>query len=191
MVAAMVGLAPADAAPADTAPLDAAPAGLTLERAWEALHGVPDPEIPVISVTELGIVRGLVVRNSGAMVTVTPTYAGCPATELIARSIVEALRAAGATSVEVRTQLSPAWTTDWIAPAARERLRAYGIVPPQQALAAGEQPISFRPRLAPLIACPRCASADTERLSQFGATPCKALYRCRACREPFEYFKPH
>jgi ring-1,2-phenylacetyl-CoA epoxidase subunit PaaD len=186
MVAAVV-----DAASADAAQFGEAPAGLTLERAWEALQRVPDPEIPVISVTELRIVRDLVLNDDGALVTVTPTYAGCPATEVIARSIVEALRAAGATSVEVRTQLSPAWTTDWISPAARERLRAYGIVPPQQTLAAGEQPISFRPRLAPPIACPRCASADTERLSQFGATPCKALYRCRACREPFEYFKPH
>jgi ring-1,2-phenylacetyl-CoA epoxidase subunit PaaD len=186
MVAAVV-----DAASADAAPLGAAPAGLTLERGWEALHSVPDPEIPVISVTELGIVRDLVLNDDGALVTVTPTYAGCPATEVIARSIEEALLAAGAKRVQVRTQLAPAWTTDWIAPAARERLRAYGIVPPQLARTAGEQPISFRPRLATPIACPRCASADTERLSQFGATPCKALYRCRACREPFEYFKPH
>ncbi len=168
-------------------------AALTLDRAWEALHAVPDPEIPVISVTELGIVRDLALDGERAIVTVTPTYAGCPATEVIARSITEALRAAGAVAVDVRTQLSPAWTTDWIAPGARQRLRDYGIVPPGQRAVAnekGEQPLLFHPRGAAL-ACPRCGSDDTERLSQFGATPCKALYRCRACREPFEYFKPH
>ncbi len=165
-------------------------AALTIERAWEALHSVPDPEIPVLSVTELGIVRDLALEGGRAVVTVTPTYAGCPATEVIARTIEEALRGAGAAAVEVRTQLSPAWTTDWIAPGARERLRDYGIVPPGPR-AAGEQPIRFVGRDAAALACPRCGSTETERLSQFGATPCKALYRCRSCREPFEYFKPH
>ncbi|MCA3218413.1 MAG: phenylacetate-CoA oxygenase subunit PaaJ [Burkholderiales bacterium] len=168
----------------------AAPVALTLERAWDALHAVPDPEISVISVTELGIVRGISIDGDRAVVTVTPTYAGCPATEVIARSIEAALRAAGAARIEVRTQLAPAWTTDWIAVGARERLRDYGIVPPC-ARAAGEQPIRLHPRGAAALSCPRCGSSDTERLSQFGATPCKALYRCRACREPFEYFKPH
>jgi ring-1,2-phenylacetyl-CoA epoxidase subunit PaaD len=163
---------------------------LTLARAWDALRAVPDPEIPVISVTELGIVRDLALDDGHAVVTVTPTYAGCPATEVIARTIDEALRAAGAARVDVRTQLSPAWTTDWIEPGARERLRAYGIVPPG-ARPTGEQPVRFVARAAAALACPRCGSSDTERLSQFGATPCKALYRCRSCREPFEYFKPH
>jgi ring-1,2-phenylacetyl-CoA epoxidase subunit PaaD len=170
--------------------LSAPAASLTLERAWDALHAVPDPEIPVISVTELGIVRNIAVDGDRAVVTVTPTYAGCPATEVIARSIEAALRAAGAAAIEVRTQLAPAWTTDWIAAGARERLRDYGIVPPGPQVA-GEQPIRFQPRGGAALDCPRCGSGDTERLSQFGATPCKALYRCRACREPFEYFKPH
>lgn len=161
---------------------------LSIDQAWAALRAVLDPEIPVISVTELGIVRDVQVTDGGAVeVVVTPTYSGCPATELIEQEIVAALKAAGASEVRVRTQLSPAWTTDWIDAAARERLRAYGIVPPGERTASGVQPIAFVPRQLP---CPRCGSNDTERLSQFGATACKALYRCRACAEPFEYFKP-
>lgn len=161
---------------------------LTAERAWEALRGVPDPEIPVISVTELGIVRDVQVRGDAVEVAVTPTYSGCPATEVIESDIVAALQAAGARQVQVRKQLAPAWTTDWIDPAARERLRAWGIVPPgERAPATGAQPIRFVPRK---LACPRCGSGNTESLSQFGATACKALYRCRGCGEPFEYFKP-
>jgi ring-1,2-phenylacetyl-CoA epoxidase subunit PaaD len=160
------------------------------EAAWAALRAVPDPEIPVISVTELGIVRGLRIDAAGAVeVTVTPTYAGCPATELIDAEIVAALERAGAARVTVRRQLAPAWSTDWIDPDARERLRAYGIVPPGER-ADGLQPVHLQPRAAEKLSCPRCGSADTERLSQFGSTACKALYRCRACREPFEYFKP-
>ncbi|MCU0768899.1 MAG: phenylacetate-CoA oxygenase subunit PaaJ [Burkholderiaceae bacterium] len=123
---------------------------LTSAQAWDILKRVPDPEIPVISVTELGIVR-------------------------------EVLRA-----VRVTTQLAPPWTTDWIEAEAQEKLRAYGIAPPGARAAETPQPLTFMPR----IACPRCGSRDTERLSQFGATACKALHRCRACREPFEYFKP-
>jgi ring-1,2-phenylacetyl-CoA epoxidase subunit PaaD len=161
---------------------------LTAERAWEALRAVPDPEIPVISVTELGIVRDVQVSGDTVAVAVTPTYSGCPATELIEAEIVTALRAAGAREVQVRQQLAPAWTTDWIDPAARERLRAWGIVPPgERAPATGVQPIRFVPRT---LACPRCGSENTEQLSRFGATACKALYRCRGCGEPFEYFKP-
>lgn len=161
---------------------------LTAERAWEALRGVPDPEIPVISVTELGIVRDVQVHGDAVEVAVTPTYSGCPATEVIESDIVAALQAAGARQVQVRKQLAPAWTTDWIDPAARERLRAWGIVPPgERAPATGAQPVRFVPRK---LACPRCGSGNTESLSQFGATACKALYRCRGCGEPFEYFKP-
>ncbi len=159
---------------------------LTSAQAWDILTRVPDPEIPVISVTDLGIVRDVQTAADGVDVVVTPTYSGCPATEAIERSIREALTAAGAVQVRVKTQLAPAWTTDWIAAAAREKLRAYGIAPPGACAAAEAQPLSFMPR----VECPRCASSDTERLSQFGATACKALYRCRACREPFEYFKP-
>jgi ring-1,2-phenylacetyl-CoA epoxidase subunit PaaD len=159
---------------------------LTTAQAWDVLGRVPDPEIPAISVTELGIVRDVQAAEGGVDVVVTPTYSGCPATEAIERSIREALAAAGASHVRVRQQLSPAWSTDWIAEDARERLRAYGIAPPGERSAQVGQPLSFVPR----VACPRCESADTERLSQFGSTACKALYRCRACREPFEYFKP-
>ncbi len=165
---------------------------LTSDAAWAALRALPDPEIPVISITELGIVRDVRVQCERVEVTVTPTYGGCPATELIAQQIVEALTQAGASEVAVRTQLAPAWTTDWIDPAARERLRGYGIVPPGPRPAADVQPIRLVPRTdaAPALDCPRCGSGQTERLSQFGATACKALYRCRACGEPFEYFKP-
>ncbi len=170
---------------------------ITVERAWDVLARVADPEIPVISVTELGIVRDVRALDGAIEVVVTPTYSGCPATELIARSIEQALHEAGAARVRVEQRLAPAWTTDWITPEAKVKLARYGIAPPQavrveslppQTVAeAGEQPIVFMPRA---IACPRCGSLDTERLSQFGATACKALYRCRACREPFEYFKP-
>jgi ring-1,2-phenylacetyl-CoA epoxidase subunit PaaD len=159
---------------------------LTSAQAWDILNRVPDPEIPVISVTELGIVRDVRAAVDGVDVVVTPTYSGCPATEAIERSIREALTAAGATQVRVTTQLAPAWTTDWIAPAAQEKLRSYGIAPPGARAFDGSKPLQFLPR----VACPQCGSADTERLSQFGATACKALYRCRTCREPFEYFKP-
>ena len=159
---------------------------LTSAQAWDILNRVPDPEIPVISVTELGIVRDVQAAADGIDVVVTPTYSGCPATEVIERSIREALTAAGAVQVRVTTQLAPAWTTDWIGPAAQEKLRAYGIAPPGMQRVGEAQPLNFMPR----IDCPLCGSADTERLSQFGATACKALYRCRACQEPFEYFKP-
>lgn len=163
---------------------------ITSAQAWDILQRVPDPEIPVISVTELGIVRDVQVTGVDVDVVVTPTYSGCPATDAIERSIREALSAAGAARVRVTTQLSPAWTTDWITPAARDRLRDYGIAPPGpvEPSPAG-QALHFMPRPAQ-PACPRCGSADTERLSAFGATACKALHRCRACREPFEYFKP-
>lgn len=161
---------------------------VTASKAWQVLQRVADPEIPVISVTELGIVREVVADEEGVAVVVTPTYAGCPATEVIRASIETALRAAGAASVQISTRFDPPWTTDWIAPAARKRLREYGIAPPH-ALPLDEQPILFAPRRLP-VECPRCRSDDTERLSQFGATACKALYRCRTCREPFEYFKP-
>ncbi len=160
---------------------------LTAEQAWDVLAQVADPEIPVISVTELGIVRDVRVDSEAVEVVVTPTYSGCPATEVIEQSIVEALREAGAGAVRVRTQLAPPWSTDWIAPAAQEKLRRYGIAPPGAAAGeGGAQPLAFVPR----VDCPLCGSRNTERLSAFGATACKALHRCRDCREPFEYFKP-
>jgi ring-1,2-phenylacetyl-CoA epoxidase subunit PaaD len=157
-------------------------------QAWDTLATVLDPEVPVLSVVELGIVRALDVDAGGHVsVTLTPTYSGCPATEVIEASVVDALRAAGAAGVTVLTRLAPAWTTDWIAPAAAEKLRAYGIAPPHLSAEAA-QVLRFHPRH---IACPRCASLHTERLSAFGATACKSLYRCLDCSEPFEHFKPH
>lgn len=158
---------------------------VTAAQVWEVLARVADPEIPVISVAELGIVRDVRADDDRVEVVVTPTYSGCPATEVIEQSIVAALREAGAREVRIETRLAPAWTTDWIAPAAQEKLRRYGIAPPGAARDGGK-PLALVPR----VDCPLCGSRNTERLSQFGATACKALYRCRDCREPFEYFKP-
>lgn len=156
-------------------------------QAWATLASVPDPEVPVLSVVDLGIVRALdIAGDDEVSVTLTPTYSGCPATEVIQESVVQALRNAGARSVTVTTRLDPAWTSDWIAPEAAEKLRAYGIAPPHLK-AADAQPLRFHPKG---IACPRCASANTQRLSAFGSTACKALYRCLDCLEPFEHFKP-
>jgi ring-1,2-phenylacetyl-CoA epoxidase subunit PaaD len=159
---------------------------LTEAKAWDVLARVADPEIPVISVTELGIVREVRAQAGSVEVVVTPTYSGCPATEAIERSIVEAVREAGAAEVRVETRLAPAWSTDWISAEAKEKLRRYGIAPPGATADAAVQTIGFVPR----VDCPLCGSRNTERLSAFGATACKALYRCRDCREPFEYFKP-
>lgn len=166
--------------------------------AW--LDGVPDPEIPVISIVDLGIVRG-VHHNPMApeewVVTVTPTYSGCPATHVIAQAIVDALHARGLETVRVETQISPPWTTDWMSASGKEKLRAYGIAPPQglaieQRIALADISLGRRPSLlAPQISCPQCGSSSVSLSSQFGSTPCKALYRCLGCREPFEYFKCH
>ena len=166
---------------------DVAAPTLDTARAWQVLDGVLDPEVPVLSVVELGIVRDVRAEGDGIEVTLTPTYSGCPATEVIEAAVVQALRDAGAGAVRVHTQLAPAWTTDWIAPAAAEKLRRYGIAPPHLAVATAEQPLRFHPRG---IACPRCESLRTQQLSAFGATACKSLYRCLDCLEPFEYFKP-
>ena len=160
---------------------------LSAGEAWTVLESVPDPEIPVISVIELGIVRKLEMLDDGVRVTVTPTYSGCPATELIADTIREALVAAGAGRVEVVTRLAPAWTTDWLTDETKEKLRAWGIAPPTGTAASAARPLTFVPS-AP--ASPRCGARDTVRLSEFGSTACKALYRCRDCLEPFDYFKP-
>jgi ring-1,2-phenylacetyl-CoA epoxidase subunit PaaD len=163
-------------------------APLTEAQAWATLAQVLDPEVPVLSVVELGIVRAVAVRAGAVHVTVTPTYSGCPATEAIRDAIVEALERAGAQEVKVNMQLAPAWTTDWITPAAAQKLRRYGITPPHAAGGADRvQAMRFHPRKLP---CPRCDSRNTEQLSAFGSTACKALYRCLACGEPFEYFKP-
>lgn len=162
-----------------------------LQGAWAALQQVPDPEVPAVSLCELGIVRGLRARAGGGVeVVLTPTYSGCPATEVISRNVVEALTAAGFGPVEVVMQRAPAWTTDWITDEGRRKLREYGIAPPGPVAADAGVPMRFVPRAAPSVPCPRCDSPRTERLSPFGSTACKALYRCLSCHEPFEHFKP-
>ena len=143
-----------------------------MQAIWEVLAGVPDPEIPAVSVVDLGIVRGV----EDGKVVITPTYTGCPATEVIERSIREALDAAGYRDVAIETRMAPPWTTDWISDAGKARLAAYGISPPDLAKAA---------------TCPQCGSTDTEEVSRFGSTPCKAQWRCKACLEPFDRFKCH
>jgi ring-1,2-phenylacetyl-CoA epoxidase subunit PaaD len=160
------------------------------ERAWAVLDGVPDPEVPAISVRELGIVRD--VRDHGATmeIVLTPTYSGCPATEVIEHSVVEAIDAAGLGPARVTMQRAPAWTTDWISAEGKRKLQAYGIAPPGPAAVDGTAPVRIVGRRADAVACPRCGSPRTERLSAFGSTACKALWRCLACREPFEHFKP-
>jgi ring-1,2-phenylacetyl-CoA epoxidase subunit PaaD len=165
---------------------------VALDTIWNALATVPDPEIPFVSVVELGIVRAVEWTATGLEVRVTPTYSGCPATELIMDGIREALAEAGIVDARVTTVLSPAWTTDWIAPEARPKLAAFGIAPPgPAALPVDVTGISPLRRARDPVACPRCGSTETALLAQFGSTACKALYRCEACREPFDYFKPH
>jgi ring-1,2-phenylacetyl-CoA epoxidase subunit PaaD len=150
-------------------------------RAW--LAEVPDPEIPVLSITDLGIVRDVQVAG-GVTVGLAPTYSGCPATEVIEQSVVAALRAHGIDNVRLERRLSPPWTTDWITAEGRAKLAAYGIAPP--VAGAGRRALSGDNRPA---ACPRCGSVATTRVSEYGSTPCKAAWRCGACLEPFEYFK--
>ena len=145
---------------------------MTTDPLWTVLADVPDPEIPVVSVVDLGIVRDVAPDR----VTITPTYSGCPATHAIEQSIRDALDAAGFRQVRIDTVLAPPWTTDWITPSGRDKLRAYGIAPPSPA---GE------------VACPQCGSRQVEEVSRFGSTPCKSQYRCQSCLEPFDRFKCH
>ncbi|MBX3618863.1 MAG: phenylacetate-CoA oxygenase subunit PaaJ [Rhizobacter sp.] len=165
--------------------------GTRTERAWAALHAVPDPEVPVLSVCDLGIVREVIAHDDGLEVVLTPTYSGCPATEVIASDVRAAVERAGLGPVTVSLRRAPAWSTDWISAEGRRKLHEYGIAPPGpvQAPATAVVRLVGR-RAAPAVACPRCGATQTEQLSAFGATACKALYRCLACREPFEHFKP-
>lgn len=164
------------------------PSSSTTARAWEVLAGVADPELPVVSVVDLGIVREVRAEGGALEVTVTPTYSGCPATQVIEASIRRALADAGLDAI-VRTALAPAWTTDWMTAAGREKLARFGIAPPGARAEGAAAPLRFV-RAAQRVACPHCGGTDTERLAAFGSTACKALYRCRECREPFDYFKP-
>ena len=158
-------------------------------RAWAVLDAVPDPEVPAISVRELGIVREVNEHGDALEIVLTPTYSGCPATEVIERSVCEAIDAAGLGPARVTMRRAPAWTTDWISEDGKRKLRDNGIAPPGPA-ADGSVPIRIVGRRTEAVACPRCGSAHTERLAAFGSTACKALWRCLACQEPFEHFKP-
>jgi ring-1,2-phenylacetyl-CoA epoxidase subunit PaaD len=176
--------------------MNAQPVDSLLDRAWTVLESVPDPEIPVVSIRELGILRDVRLSDDGLLeVVITPTYSGCPAMSQIAEDIAHAITQAELGAHRVVTVLAPAWTTDWITDEAREKLRRYGIAPPHgtcaDASAAQAKPMRFMPYRQAEIACPRCGSMHTERLAQFGSTACKALYRCIDCREPFDYFKPY
>ena len=147
------------------------------------LGQVADPEIPVLSITDLGIVRDVEVGER-VTVSLSPTYSGCPATEVIEQSVLDALHDHGVDDVEIKRVLSPPWTTDWISEKGREKLRNYGIAPPEKG--AGKRALLRGERE---VACPRCGGTATERVSEFGSTACKASYRCSECLEPFEYFK--
>jgi ring-1,2-phenylacetyl-CoA epoxidase subunit PaaD len=176
----------------------------TIDRIWNWLEEVLDPEIPVVSVVDLGIVRDLSWREDQGepklVVTITPTYSGCPAMAVIKKDIVTALREHGIPNVAVETRLSPAWTTDWLSEKGKTRLREYGIAPPQRlnresadmlTVAAGCSAAYAEDEVTGPIDCPRCGSKATRLVSQFGSTPCKAFYVCGACGEPFDYFKCH
>lgn len=157
-------------------------------QAWLALDDVLDPEVPALSITDLGIVRDVIEADDGALeLVLTPTYSGCPATEAIETAALAAIDAAGLGPARAIVRRAPAWSTDWIGDDARRRLREYGIAPPAHLEAGAPRPLRFVARVQP--PCPRCGSKDTERLSAFGSTACKSLHRCRACREPFEHFK--
>jgi len=155
------------------------------QRAWDVAASVVDPEIPVLTIADLGVLRDVAINDGCAEVAITPTYSGCPAMNMIALEIELALEREGFRNPKVRTVLSPAWTTDWMSEDGRRKLREYGIAPP---LPSGSRRALFG---VEQVACPQCGSADTEVLSEFGSTSCKALWRCKSCREPFDYFKCH
>ena len=164
----------------------------TVEQVWSWLGEVADPEIPVISVVDLGIVRDVAFEDGECVVTITPTYSGCPAMQVIADSVREALQAHGLDKLRIVSRLSPAWTTDWMSDAGKAALKGYGIAPPvQQAIDISGLHAGIRRRAAPQVNCPHCGSPHTQLTSEFGSTPCKALYKCLDCREPFDYFKCH
>lgn len=159
------------------------------QHAWRVAATVVDPEVPVLTIEDLGVLRAVRVdaseRGERVVVDITPTYSGCPAMDAIRDDVVLALTADGFADVEVRTVLAPAWTTDWMSEEGKRKLTAYGIAPPSGRAAHRQGPV----RLALSIRCPRCGSLDTHEVSRFGSTSCKALYECRACLEPFDHFK--
>jgi len=156
----------------------------TPEQVMDLLSVIPDPEIPVISIRELGMLQGVKLENGKYVVTITPTYTACPAMKMVEDEIKNICGRVGIDQVEVKSVYSPAWTTEWISAEARDKLKHYGIAPPQRKACA----TGFA---AHYIACPKCGSHNSELISRFGSTACKSLYKCRSCLEPFEYFKCH
>lgn len=167
---------------------------VSADQVWAWLGEVPDPEIPVISVVDLGIVREVGFDGDTCVVTITPTYSGCPAMQVIAEDVEQALHARGLAQVRIATRLTPAWTTDWMSEAGKLALKGYGIAPPVQQvidISGLSRGVKRHAIQQPQVACPHCGSTHTQLTSQFGSTPCKALYKCLDCREPFDYFKCH
>jgi ring-1,2-phenylacetyl-CoA epoxidase subunit PaaD len=169
---------------------------IDIAQVWAWLGEVPDPEIPVISVVDLGIVREVAFDDATGecVVTITPTYSGCPAMQVIAEDVENALHARGLERVRVTSRLSPAWTTDWMSEAGKAALKGYGIAPPVQQvvdISGLKHGVKRHAIQGPSVACPHCGAKNTRLTSQFGSTPCKALYQCLDCREPFDYFKCH
>jgi ring-1,2-phenylacetyl-CoA epoxidase subunit PaaD len=163
-------------------------AGLPVAR--EIAAAVPDPELPMVTLADLGILRGVAAEGEQLVVTITPTYSGCPALREIAHDLRHRLSQAGFTDVTVRTELAPAWSSDWITAQGRGKLRAAGIAPPHPAPPArGPIPLTLGTTRREPVGCPRCGSLDTTQTAAFSATACKALFRCESCREPFEYVK--
>jgi ring-1,2-phenylacetyl-CoA epoxidase subunit PaaD len=163
-----------------------------LQAAREIAAAVPDPELPMVTVSDLGILRDVAAEDGSLVVTITPTYSGCPALREIAHDLRHRLRQAGFADVAVRTALAPAWSSDWISAEGRRKLRAAGIASPDTALGQarrGPVPLTLSPARRARVACPRCGSRDTTQIAAFGATACKALFGCVTCREPFEYMK--
>ena len=155
-----------------------------IDKIWSIISDIPDPEIPVITLTDLGIIKAVSIEDGMVLVTITPTYIGCPAMKVFEDDIVTKLNEHGYEKVKVNTVLSPAWTTDWMTEEGRKKLKDYGISPP-----VGTSDKTALQREKKAIQCPRCNSMNTEMISQFGSTPCKSLYKCLECKEPFDYFK--
>ena len=161
---------------------------LSTQKIWSLLEDVCDPEVPVLSILDLGIVRDVKVEEGKVEVVITPTYSGCPAMDVIRTQIKIVLQQQGYETVNIRTVLSPAWTTDWMSEKGKDKLRAYGIAAPTPVQQVCHPGLFAREEAIP---CPRCQSHHTSLISQFGSTACKALYRCEDCKEPFDYFKCH
>ncbi len=160
---------------------------MTTKEVRTLLSQIPDPEIPVISIEELGILRDVNFENDECVVTITPTYSGCPAMKAIEQDIIALLKDNGIEKVKVKSVFSPVWTTDWLSEVAKEKLRKYGISPPEKT----SSDKSVLTGIQKIVKCPRCNSENTELVSQFGSTACKALYKCKDCLEPFDLFKCH